>query len=380
MAQEAGNQNLVLPSTGDQENNRSDGAPDWRWIIRWVLLTTAALPAALIFAAPFAAAALWIQNLGVQAGLWGNWSSDFLSLMGGITSLALTLAAAQGYMLRRWLPHARLWFFTTAAGLMFGGLIVWIGLTILSVRDWKPVLGWTILVLLAGAGIGIAQWLYLRRIVQNAFWIILIDLLAAGSSVFAGNTITSIPELLVLLLLPGVITGVGLWLLLGRGQAEAIKPEQVQSIKAKSQRLSRFARLGLTLAALVPLFFACSWVYAASQLALAKNKGIYTSPEEAIIALHSEGWGGATVVKLEDIYASPNFEDGALPHVWFGGATIYMDRIPEGFSRQQYSSGSFYLHVRDGWVHMPEGAFPGFVGWVMKLYGMEGVREWNQNR
>jgi hypothetical protein len=30
------------------------------------------------------------------------------------------------------------------------------------------------------------------------------------------------------------------------------------------------------------------------------------------------------------------------------------------------------MHVRDGWVHLSEGAFPEFIGWVMELYGQEG--------
>jgi hypothetical protein len=30
--------------------------------------------------------------------------------------------------------------------------------------------------------------------------------------------------------------------------------------------------------------------------------------------------------------------------------------------------------VREGWVHVSEGAFPTFIGWVMELYNLEGVR------
>jgi hypothetical protein len=51
-----------------------------------------------------------------------------------------------------------------------------------------------------------------------------------------------------------------------------------------------------------------------------------------------------------------------------------MDPVPQGHSRTQYSAGSFYLRVREGWVHVGEGAFPEFIGWVMSLYDMEGVR------
>jgi hypothetical protein len=359
---------------------QSSEVPDWRWFVRWVLLTTAAIPAALILSAPFAAIALWFQELGVRAGFWSGESRSLLTMAGFVVSLAITLSTAQWYMLRTWLPRAKGWFATTAAGVLLGGLIAWIGLTIIPALAWNPEWGRAVLVLSAGAGLGLAQWLYLRQIVPHASWIILIDALAVGSSVFSGNTITSWIELLVLLLLPGTITGAGLWLLLARSQVAVVRPDQVLSQEPKSRRFPRLAQMGISLAALVAVFFACLWVYAASQLALAKNEGIYASPEEAILARNSQGWGGASVVKIEDVQASPNNHDGALPHVWFGGATVYLDRVPEGWNRSEYSAGSFYLHVRDGWVHLPEGAFPEFVGWVMELYNLEGVRQWNTQR
>jgi hypothetical protein len=109
---------------------------------------------------------------------------------------------------------------------------------------------------------------------------------------------------------------------------------------------------------------------------LAKNNGIYPSVEEGVIQRNSQGWGGAQVVKLEDIQASVNQHDGSQPHVWFGMARVYLDRIPQGWDRTNYSSGSYYLHVKEGWVHVPEGAFPEFIGWVMDLYNLEDVDQW----
>ena len=352
-------------------------APGWGWVLRWVLLTTAAIPAVIILSAPFAAVALWIQKLGAQAGLWAGENRSILTMVGFIASLTLTLAVAQWYMLRNRLPRARGWFAATVAGLLLVGLILWIGLTMIPALTWNPVWGIAVLTLLAGTGLGLAQWLYLRQIVPQARWIILIDALAAGSIALSGDSITSWIELLVILLLPGIITGTGLDLLLKQQQPGLAQSARELPNHRERPRLPRIARLGLVVIALVPLFFACSWMYAASQLALAKNEGIYASPEEAIIARHSQGWGGASVIKLEDIQASPNNHDGTLPHVWFGGATVYLDRIPDGGSHSQYSTGSFYLHIRDGWVYLPEGAFPGFIGWVMELYNLEGVNQWN---
>jgi hypothetical protein len=128
------------------------------------------------------------------------------------------------------------------------------------------------------------------------------------------------------------------------------------------------------LAALVPLFFVCSWVYAVSQLALAKNAGVYPTVEQAIIANNSQGWGDAEVVSIEGVRAGPNRPD-AQPHVWFGTAYVTLDKVPRGYDsdHDHYMSGSYYIHVKEGWVLVSEGAFPEFIGWVMELYNMEGV-------
>ena len=126
---------------------------------------------------------------------------------------------------------------------------------------------------------------------------------------------------------------------------------------------------------LIPLFFAFSWFHATSQIELAKSRGIYATVVEEVIERNSQGWGGAQVVKIEDVHSGPNW-DGVQPHVWFGSCTIYLDRVPKGRNRTQYSDGNFYIHVREGWVFVPEGAFPEFIGWVMELYDLEEVNEW----
>ena len=365
-----GREDQLQKEGGGMRVLRPAGTPGALWFTGWTLLTTAAIPAALIAAPSLAAMFMWLINLGVKAGFWPAAQDSILEVLGFLTSFALVLASVQWYLLRNFLPLARLWFLATGAGVLLGGLVP--GLTLLgsSAKNWDPFLILAALLLPVGLVLGLAQWLYLRRFLPNAYWIIFIDVLAAGSILVAGRTYTSLAELAVFVL-PGAITGLGLWLLLGHAQPRMSSPVQMEASREDDRRLPRLARVGLGLAALVPLFFVCIWVYAASQLALAKNAGVYPTVEQAIIA-NSWGFGGAEVVRIENVRAGPN-RSNAQPQVWFGGATVYMDRAPEGHDLDYYQSGSFYIHIAEGWIHVSEGAMPEFIGWVMELYNMEGV-------
>ncbi len=370
--------------TGDQSHSSKEVAglggmalqtvrpPNLAWIAGWTLLTTAAIRAALVAMPPLAVALMWLLNLGVRAGFWAAVPYSILESLGFIAAITLGLASAQSYLLRNLLPRAWMWFIATGAGLLIYSVFAWVVVSRTALQSWEPYWIMAAVLLPAGLALGLAQWLYLRRFMPNAYWIILIDALAAGSILSAGKSFTSLAELAVLAL-PGAISGVGLWLLLSQSHPDMLPPERIEASGEKRRRLPRFVRVGLGLAALVPMFFACIWAYAASQLVLAKNGGIYATPEEAVIERNSQGWGGAKVVRIDNVRAGPN-RANAQPHVWFGGADIYLDRIPQGGNRDHYSSGSFYIRVREGWVFVPEGAFPEFIGWVMELYHMEGVR------
>ena len=350
---------------------RPAGTPGALWFTGWTLLTTAAIPVALITTPVLAALFVGLINLGVEAGFWPSAKMFPAEGLGFLISLALTLSLVQWVLLRNFLPRARLWFLATGAGVLLGGLVTGLVLLGSSAQNWDPLLIMAAVLLPVGLALGLAQWLYLRRFLPNAFWIIFIDVLAAGSILLAGRSFTSPAELIVLAL-PGAITGLGLWLLLRQSHPKVLYPVRIEASREKSRRFPRLALIGIGVVVLFPLFFACSWVYAASQLAMAKNGGVYPTVEEAIVRNNSEGWGGAKVIRIENVHAGLNRQD-AQPHVWFGGATVYLDRVPKGHNTTSYSSGSFYLRVRDGWVHVPEGAFPEFIGWVMGLYNLEGV-------
>jgi len=355
------------------------GMPGWKWIPTWVVLTTAAIPAALILMVPLAALLLLLLSWGVNNGILSSVNYDLLFPVGFFISFSLSLAVTQWLMLRCYLPNGRSWFLATVGGILLVGLLAIFIVALSSNVNLDPIWGMAALLLPIGIVVGFAQWLVLRQILRNAFWIVVIDVAAACSLLLAGRSFTSLGELLIVTMLPGLITGLGLWILLRESQPESAR-QAVETPKITGRRSSRIAWIGLGLGALVPMFFLCIWIYTISQIALAKNEGIYPTAEEAVIAINSQAWGGAEVVRLEDVRASPNRRDGSQPHVWFGGATVILDRVPQGWDRTQFSAGSYFLHVKEGWVHVSEGAFPEFMGWVMEFYGLEGVNEWREEK
>jgi hypothetical protein len=356
------------PGDGLSRTNQTERGIGLLWVAGWTLLMSAAIPAALVAMTPVAVALWGLLNLGVRAGLWPAVQLSTLQPLGFVTALALSLATVQWSLLRGYLPQTWLWFVATATGILLGGIISGAILFSADIQSWQSHWILAAMLLPPGLSVGVVQWLVLRIHMPDAFWIILVDILAAASLLLAAGSFESVVELAVILVLPGAIIGLGLWRLL-RHSLPKTQPDQ----RREPDRVSHLRRASLALAALVPLFFLCSWVYTASQLELAKNQGIYNSPEEAVIARNSGGFGGAEVVRIEDVRARPN-RGHPQSLVWFGRATVYMDRVPQGYTWTQYSAGSFYIRVREGWVHVSEGAFPEFIGWVMRLYKMEGVR------
>jgi hypothetical protein len=74
--------------------------------------------------------------------------------------------------------------------------------------------------------------------------------------------------------------------------------------------------------------------------------------------------------------AGPNSFDGSDPHVWYIVYRIYADHHAPCdadhpgsalYSGDYDTGGHYYLHTLKGWVFMPEGRFPDYIGLWMKL-------------
>jgi len=118
---------------------------------------------------------------------------------------------------------------------------------------------------------------------------------------------------------------------------------------------------------------AFGWMYTSVQLNIASSKGVYATAEQGMLANVEKHYSADRNVKI--LYAGTNSFDGSQLHVWYViaevRATSRADDSELGHNGCD-APGSFYLQTREGWVYVPEGAFPGFIGFWMKIFGMAG--------
>ncbi len=154
------------------------------------------------------------------------------------------------------------------------------------------------------------------------------------------------------------------------------KREHVQAIIAATLPLSVVGQLGLYLEGVqtmsrkrfllvlssVLVLCACAlsvtWLYTTAWLRHARaSYGVYQTPEEGMSALL---WEGQHQIEAKYIkYSGPSCFVVCSPHVWF----VHVAGSGKG-------GGAYFLHVKEGWVHVPENAFPDFIGLGMSLFGL----------
>lgn len=137
--------------------------------------------------------------------------------------------------------------------------------------------------------------------------------------------------------------------------------------------MNKYIRWILTAAGIALGFVLFAWVYTYAQLANARAKGVYATPEEGMLAMAEKYYTADRDVKI--LYAGTNSFDGSKPHIWYVIAEVRASARVDGSELGHNgcdAPGSFFLQAREGWVHVPEGAFPGFMGFWMKVFGWAG--------
>ncbi len=115
------------------------------------------------------------------------------------------------------------------------------------------------------------------------------------------------------------------------------------------------------------------WLYTVAQLGIARSKGVYASAEQGMLARAEKYYSPDRSVKI--LYAGTNSFDESQPYIWYVIAEIRASSRVDGSELGHNgcdAPGSFFLETKEGWVHVPEGAFPTFIGFWMKVFGMAG--------
>lgn len=368
-------ENDVVMGGGGAAVLRSAGVPrrGFWWFLGWILSALLVVPLAIFTTYAFSLPFMAVLNLGTRLNWWPALDSTAWLMLGFTTGLGIFTAWVQWLLLRRYLPGARRWFAATALGLGLGGIIAAV-FRVADVFAMEARFARYALVFLAiGLLLGLLQWLFLRRSLRHAAWLVPVNLLAAASLL---PIRMPIDWTLSLVLLPGIISGAGIWILLQR--EAAVHPQAAQTPPAHEAIPwpRRLIRVGVTLAIVAAVFFAGVWINVSAMLLNAKAGGAYPTLEEAITQHASQGWedSGASVLSVSNVETSREVVDGVRQHVRWGCARIQLDRIPARHRGSAFPICTQYVHTRDGWVLMGEGLAP-FAGWAMEIFNLEGLRE-----
>ena len=117
----------------------------------------------------------------------------------------------------------------------------------------------------------------------------------------------------------------------------------------------------------------CSWIYTTTQLRIARSKGVYASAEQGMLAMVDEHYPADRDMRI--LYAGTNSFDGRQPHIWYVIAEVHASSRADGSELGHNgcdAPGLFYLQTKEGWVFVPEGAFPEFIGFWMKVFDLAG--------
>lgn len=113
--------------------------------------------------------------------------------------------------------------------------------------------------------------------------------------------------------------------------------------------------------------------YAVVQIEHAKRDGVYATPEDGMRDLIENNYGNIERVEID--HAGTNSFDGRSPHVWFVSARVYAAARGDGRKIDEGAydyPGSYFLHTDEGWVHVPEGRLPVWVGRAMAWFELFG--------
>jgi hypothetical protein len=197
----------------ESTERRNDG---WLLIAGWIGLNIVSL--LLAWGGTMLILSLIVKVVGdtIQVAGQTHITEDYLASFVLIPMLGLIAGLLQFLVIRRLIPRAGGWILATFLGWVIPFAIIWL-LSILNpvVLAGNTFLALPFLLIMVGGVLGLTQWLVLKSHIRQSGWWILISGLAWGlTGLIIGSTISETYDSWILLLLPALATGLGLWLLL----------------------------------------------------------------------------------------------------------------------------------------------------------------------
>ena len=191
--------------------------PNWVSYPAWVMLNAISVPVAWVVA--------WVLISMVERAVGGTIqvagrtriTEDYLLSYIFYPLIALATGLFQYFWLRRCLPRMGWWLAATALGLLvglFGSSLL--SRILYSFLDLQSVWFAILVTGFVGASLGLAQWLMLRQRVHRAGWWIVANALGWGILGWGAATLSNqmVLPALGIILVPGIATGIALWLVL----------------------------------------------------------------------------------------------------------------------------------------------------------------------
>ena len=145
---------------------------------------------------------------------------------------------------------------------------------------------------------------------------------------------------------------------------------------APSSRMTCVVLIVVCMVAVALGFTFWSWSFTTSRINSARSIGVFPSPSEGMLTLVRSDYVGIQEARIIDV-VQETFPLGGGPHVWFVTVCVWADSredgSPVGAPTHDFDfGGSYFVDTHEGWVMMPEGSLPLFVGFWMPIFDLAG--------
>ena len=144
------------------------GKPEWSFYVGWIAVTFLCIPMALLLCIIILKIITFVVGDFVFVNGVRRITEDYLFMYVFVPSASILTGALQYGLLRQYMPHMGGWVLATFAGWLLGVLLIalptWVGWIASPITDLHLAL------LMMGFGIGLTQWLVLRRALPQAGW------------------------------------------------------------------------------------------------------------------------------------------------------------------------------------------------------------------